>query len=116
MDAAQITEGKGMASKITMTELNRMDYEAIAAYEHKLGFIAPVYSAIVHADSLREDIARKSVAPDATLKAWKASWTFDNKRQLEYFRMVSKARGWFMYDLPASEFGPRLESRLGPIA
>lgn len=82
----------------TMTELNRMDYEAIWAYERKVGFIAPIYSAVTHADNLRQDIADKSVCPEIITRIWHASWIYDNKAQQDYARMIFTARGYFVAD------------------
>lgn len=106
-----------MARKITMTELNRMDYDAIWAYERKLGFIAPLYSAITHADNIRQDIADKSVAPEIIVRVWRASWIYDNKAQQDYARMIFKARGYFVADAssinPAVYKAPELVTYLG---
>ena len=83
---------------LTMRELNRMDYDAIWAYERKLGFIAPLYSAITHADNIRQNIAEKSCAPEIITRVWRAGWIYDNKAQQDYARMIFKARGYFVAD------------------
>jgi len=93
---------------MTMRELNTMDADAVWQYERGLGFIAPVFDAITHADNVREKTT-EGARPD-----WSSTCTFDNGRQREHLRMIAMARGWIVRDLPRSEFGLRLEMRLMP--
>ena len=91
----------------TMAELVAMEPKMVGLYEFRvLGFIAPVFDAITHSDNLREKTSADC------LPYWKATWTFDNKRQRDYFRMIAQHRGYVCCEMDSAGFGPRLETRL----
>lgn len=90
----------------TYYELATMDAKDVFAYERSLGFIAPIFDAVTHADNIR------GTTSAACQPAWSATWTFDNARERDHFAMIARKRGYVVNELPRSEFGLRLETRL----
>lgn len=100
----------------TYYELATMDAETVWAYERSLGFIAPLFDAVTHADNLREEIQAKSSVPEVVMRVWRATWTYDNKKQQDYARMIFCKRGYHVVDaqscMPSLERYPQLVTYL----
>lgn len=87
-------------------ELATMDPEAVWAYERSLGFIGKLFDAVTHADNLRKQ------STETAIQAWRVAWTYDNRRQRDYARMIFRHRGYCVCDAESCVRGLRRSPQL----
>lgn len=72
-----------------------LDSESAKRIEHKLGFIAPIFDALVDRDRLMADVL------PSCRDAWACRWLFDSDAQLRYFATIARERGWYLRIVPS---------------